>query len=171
MISDKINSALNEQANKEFFSSYLYLSMSTYFDSNNWKGMATWMKFQAQEELMHALKFLAYIEESGGRVKLNQLETPQHEWESPTAVYNDAYNHECFISKSINEIVDLALAEKDHATHNMLQWFVTEQVEEESAAQEILEKLKLVGDNGVALFMIDKELSARPAPTPPAAAG
>jgi len=169
MISEKVQEALNDQVNKEFFSSYLYLSMATYFDANNWKGMSIWMRYQAQEELYHALKFIDYIEEAGGRVKLDKVEKPKIEWESPTEVFQDAYDHECMISKSINKIVDAALKESDHATHNMLQWFVNEQVEEEATAQEILEKLKLVGDNGVALFMIDKELSARPAPTPPAA--
>lgn len=171
MISEKLQDALNEQVNKELFSSYLYLSMATYFDSNNWKGMSTWMRYQAQEELFHAMKFINYIEEAGGRVKLDKIEQPQHDWDSPTDVYQASYDHECFISQSINKIVDLAIKESDHATNNMLKWFVDEQVEEEATAQEILEKLKLVGDNGVALFMIDKELGARPAPTAPDAAG
>jgi len=168
MMSQKVQDAFNKQINAELYSSYLYLSMSTHFESKNLKGMAGWMRIQAQEELMHALKFIDFINESGGQVLLDQVEAPKTEWSSPIDVFEDTYKHECKVSGLINDLVDIALSENNHAANNFLQWFVTEQVEEEASASEVLEKLKLIGDNGVALFMIDQEMGKR---TPPTAAG
>jgi len=165
MLNQKVQDAINNQINEELFSSYLYHSMSNYFESKNLKGMSQWMKFQAQEERIHATKFIDFVNEAGGRVLLTEIGAPQTDWESPLSVFEDALGHERKITGMINELVDIALAERNHAANNLFQWFVNEQIEEESNADEIVEKLKLVGDNGVALFMVDKELGARPAPT------
>jgi len=168
-MNQKIGDALNKQLNAELFSSYLYLSMAAYFESQNLKGMAGWMRMQALEEYMHAMKFFDFINERGGRVLLAQIDAPKTEWSSPLVVFEDTYNHECKVTGLINELVDLAFSEKDHAANTFLQWFVTEQVEEEATAQEIRDKLKLVSDNAVALFMVDQELGQRVPPVAPAA--
>ncbi len=164
MLNPKTQDALNEQINAELYSAYLYLSMSAYFESENLKGMAHWMRIQGQEELGHVMRFFDFINERDGRVLLTQIESPKTEWTSPLDAFEDAYRHECKISGLINGLVDLALAERDHAANSFLQWFVTEQIEEESAAQEIVGKLKLAGDNGAILFMVDAELAQRPVP-------
>ena len=158
-----IESAFNEQLNAELFSSYLYLSMAAYFESQNLKGMAGWMRMQAIEEHMHAMKFFDFINERGGRVTLAKIKEPKTEWSSPLDVFEDTCAHESKVTGLINELVDLALNEKDHAANAFLQWFVTEQVEEEGTTQEIRDKLKLVSDNPVALFMIDREMGGRAA--------
>lgn len=165
MLNQKVQDAINNQINAELFSSYLYLSMSNYFESKNLKGMAHWMRIQAQEERLHAEKFIDFVNESGGRVYLTEIGAPQTDWESPVAVFEDALGHERKVTGMINELVDIAITEKNYAANNLLQWFVDEQVEEEASADEVVEKLKLVGDNGAALFMIDNELGARPLPT------
>jgi ferritin len=165
MLSNKIQDAFNKQVNAELFSSYLYLSMSAHFEAQNLKGMAQWMRLQAQEELQHALKFLDFINERGGRVLLTGLEGPKTEWGSPLEVFEETCEHEAKVTGLIHGLVDVAISDKDHAANTFLQWFVTEQVEEEATAQEIRDKLKLAGDNPVALFMIDQELGQR---TPPA---
>jgi len=168
MLKKAIQDAFNKQLNAELFSSYLYVSMSAYLESANLKGMANWMRTQAQEEMQHAMKFYDFVNGRSGRVLLTQIEGPKTEWDSPLAVFEDTYKHECKVTGLINELVDLAIKEKDHAANAFLQWFVTEQVEEEASALEIAEKLKLVGDRGGALFMLDKELGQRtaaPAPT------
>ena len=161
MLGTKMEAALNDQINAELFSSYLYLSMVADFESKNMRGAANWMRIQAGEELMHATKFFDFINERSGRVVLGQIEKPKTEWDSPLAAFEDALEHEKMISGRINDLVDLALAEKDHATNTFLQWFVTEQVEEEANAQAIVDKLKMVGDHGVAIFMVDGELGKR----------
>ncbi|NQU20090.1 MAG: ferritin [Candidatus Nealsonbacteria bacterium] len=168
MLNPKIQDALNEQINAELYSSYLYLSMSAWFEAKSLAGMAAWMRIQAQEELLHAMKFFDFIIERSDRVALTQIEAPQTEWTSPLEAFENALEHEEKVTGLINGLVDLSLAESDHATNTFLQWFVTEQVEEEAAAQTVVDKLKLVGDNPVALFMIDGELGQR-TPPPPAA--
>jgi len=161
MISQKIQDAFNGQINAELFSSYLYLSMSSWFGSQNLDGMATWMRLQAQEEVVHAMKFYDFILERGGRVVLAQLEAPKTEWDSPAEAFEDAYDHECKISAMINDLVDLVTNERDHAANVFLHWFVTEQVEEEDSTLTILEKMRIIGDNAVAQLMLDKELGQR----------
>jgi len=163
VMNSTIESAFNEQLNAELFSSYLYLSMAAYFESQNLKGMAGWMRMQALEEHMHAMKFFDFINERGGRVTLAKIKEPKTEWSSPLDVFEDTCAHESKVTGLINELVDLALNEKDHAANAFLQWFVTEQVEEEGTTQEIRDKLKLVSDNPVALFMIDREMGGRAA--------
>jgi len=163
---DKIEKAINSQINAELYSSYLYLSMSSYFSSINFDGFASWMQVQAQEELMHAMKFYNYVVERGGRVILTAIEAPLAEWDSPLAVFEHVYAHEQKVTGLINDLVDLAIAENDHATTTFLQWFVAEQVEEESSADQIVQKLILVKDQGSGLLMLDQELGKR-AFTPP----
>jgi ferritin len=169
MVNVKIQEALNKQLNAELYSSYLYLSMCAYFESINLKGFANWMRIQAQEELMHAMKFYDYIDERGGRVTLTKIDGPPTQWETPRAVFEHVYQHEQKVTGLINTLVDLALSESDHATNNFLQWFVAEQVEEEASADEVIQKLKIVGDQGGGLFMLDRELGQRVF-TPPATA-
>ncbi len=168
MLNPKIQDALNEQINAEFFSSYLYLSMSADFESKSMPGMANWMRIQAQEELGHALKFYGFINDRNGRVTLARIDGPKTEWNSAANAFEEAYQHEQKVTGLINGLVDLAVAEKDHATETFLQWFVTEQVEEESTVSTILDQLKLVGDNGVALYMLDGQLGQRAAAAMPA---
>jgi ferritin len=161
MIDQKMQEALNKQLNAELYSSYLYLSMAAYFLSVNLGGFANWMRVQTQEEAMHAMKFYDYINERGGRVLLQPVEAPPSEWDSPLAVFEHIYSHEQAVTGMINKLVDLAIKASDHATSNFLQWFVSEQVEEEASADEVVQKLRLVGDDPGALFMIDRELAQR----------
>lgn len=161
MLKERIEKELNNQINKELFSAYLYMSMSSYFNSVDLLGFAHWMHIQAKEELFHAEKIYGFINERGGRVVLETIDKPQTEWASPLSAFEDALKHEEFITASINDIVNNALQDKDHATNIFLQWFVTEQVEEEAAANEIIRKLRLMQDAPGALYMLDKELSAR----------
>ena len=161
MLNPKIQDAFNKQLNAELFSAYLYASMSAYFEAENFKGMAGWMRVQVQEEVLHATRFYDFINERDGRVILTQIGAPKTEWDSPLDVFEDAYRHECKVSSMINELETLALGEKDHAAATFLQWFVNEQVEEEASVQAVVDKLKLVGDHGVGLFMIDNELGQR----------
>ncbi len=164
MLKEKIESAFNKQLNAELFSSYLYLAMAAYFEAQNLKGMAQWMQMQLQEENLHAMKFFDFINERGGRVVLAKIEEPKADWSSPLDVFEDACAHESVVTGLINSLVDLSISESDHASNGFLQWFVSEQVEEESTVEAIRDKLKLIGDNPVALFMIDQELGQRPVP-------
>ena len=168
MLNPKIQDAFNKQINAELFSSYLYLSMSAYFEAQSLAGMANWMRMQAQEELVHVMKFFDFVNERDGRVLLTQIEAPKTEWTSPLDVFEETLAHEQKVTGLINGLVDLSLEEKDHASNTFLQWFVTEQVEEEATAKSILDKLKLIGDNPVALYMLDGELGQRTLPSPTA---
>ena len=169
MIGKKMEKALNEQVNAEMYSAYLYLSMESYFKSLNLNGFANWMRVQTQEEMTHAMKIYDYIIERGGRVLLKAIEGPKTEWESPLDVMKAVSKHEQKVTSLINKLVDLAIEEKDHATNGFLQWFVNEQVEEESSADELVQKLKLMENAPGGMFMLDKELSLRVF-TPPASA-
>jgi len=168
MLDEKMQTALNKQMNAELYSSYLYLSMSAYFQSISLPGFANWLRIQAQEELVHAMKFYDFINERGGRVMLQPVEGPPTEWSSPLDVFENTYKHEQKVTSLINDLVNLAVKEGDHATNIFLQWFVTEQVEEESSADEVVQKLKLMGDAKGGLFMLDREMAQRVF-TPPAA--
>ena len=167
MIKQKVQGKLNYQLNRELYSSYLYLSMSAYFESVNLKGFANWMRVQAEEELMHALKFYDYIAEMGGRITLSSIEEPSSEWGSPLKVFQHVYEHEQKVTGLIHDLVSLAISEKDQATNSFLQWFVKEQVEEEESASEVVEKIKLAGDATDSLSKLDSELGQRVF-TPPA---
>lgn len=161
MLKKKVLKALNQQLNAELYSAYLYLSMAAYFDSIDLQGFAYWMKVQAQEEQAHAMRFFDYINERGGQVILTTIEGPQTAWKSPVSVFEHVYKHEQKVTSLINDLVDLAMGEKDHATYNFIQWFVAEQVEEESSANDVLQKVKLTEKSSGGLFMLDKELGQR----------
>lgn len=159
----KIEKAFNEHLNAEFFSAYLYLSMANYFTSHNLEGMTAWMRIQTEEERMHGMKFVDFINDRGGRVILQKIDQPKTDWGSPLEAFREAYEHEQLISRKINELVDLAIKENDHAANTFLQWFVSEQVEEEATVQAIVGKLELIKDNGMGLLMIDQQLGQRTA--------
>ncbi len=161
MLKENVQDALSGQLNAELYSSYLYLSMSSYFSSSDLAGFANWMRVQAREELMHAMKLYDYINERGGRILLKPIEGPPTEWKSTQDAFEHTLRHEQKVTGLINGLVDLAIVEKDHATNNFLQWFVSEQVEEEASAGDVLHKVKRVGDNTSSLFMLDQELAAR----------
>ncbi len=166
-MNEKIQKAINEQINKELYSAYLYLSMGGYFESVGLPGFANWMKAQFHEEQFHAFKMFEFVTGRGGRVELGAIDAPPAKWDSPLAVFEEVCAHEAKVTGYINDLVDLAIAEKDHAANNMLQWFVSEQVEEEATVGEIRDKLKLIGNEGGGLFMMDREFSSRTF-TPPA---
>jgi ferritin len=161
MLSKQMESALNDQTNAEMYSAYLYLAMSAYFQSVNLSGFANWMKIQAQEEMVHAMKFYDYINERGGRIALKAIEAPPKDWESPLDVFDATLAHEQKVTSLINNLVDIAMEERDHATNIFLQWFVSEQVEEEDSANEILQKIKLMADAPGGMFMLDNEMGQR----------
>ena len=161
MLSSAVQDAMNQQVNAELYSAYLYLSMAADFEEANLRGMAHWMQVQAKEEAGHALKFFKYIADRGGRVTLASIAAPPTKWESPLAVFEQVYKHECHVTSLINKLVELAGAEKDHASAVFLQWFINEQVEEEANASEILHQLKMVGDSKQGLFMLDRHLAQR----------
>ena len=161
MLSEATQGAINEQIKNELYSAYLYLSMSAYFESINLTGFANWMRVQAQEEQAHAMKLYDYIHETNGRVTLTTIDTPQSQWSSPLEAFEHVSKHEQKVTGLINDLVNLAVTEKDHATNNFLQWFVAEQVEEESSADAIVQKLKLLGDARGAIFMLDQQLGTR----------
>jgi len=170
MISKKMEKALNGQVNAEMYSAYLYLSMESYFKSLNLNGFANWMRVQTQEEMIHAMKIYDFINGRGGRVTLKAIEGPPIEWDSPLAVFEAVYVHEQKVTGLINELVNLAIKEKDHATNTFLQWFVNEQVEEESSADKVVQQLKMMENAPGGMFMLDRELGQRVF-TPPAAQG
>ncbi len=161
MITKKMEAALNEQIREELGSAYLYLSMAAYFAHEGWDGMAGWMRVQAQEEQGHALRIFDHIVERGGRVKLHALAEPQATWASPLAAFQAAYKHEQYITGRIHGLVELAQKEKDHAAAVMLQWFVTEQVEEEDQALKAVQLLERMGKEGRGLVIADRELGRR----------
>ncbi len=171
MLKPKMQEALNEQVNAEFFSAYLYLSMSAHFESKGLPGMAHWMRMQFEEEQIHALKIYDFINERNGTVILTEIEAPKTQWGSVLEVFEYTYEHEQKVTGLINNLVSLAYEEKDHATASFLQWFVDEQVEEESNASQIVDQLKMVGEDGAALFLLDAQLAQRVAPTVPPDAG
>lgn len=170
MFSKKMQEALNAQVNAEFYSAYLYLSMESYFQSLNLNGLANWMRVQTQEELTHAMKIYDFINERNGRALLKAIDGPPTEWNSPLAAFEATYAHEQKITGLINDLVNLAIKEKDHATNSFLQWFVNEQVEEEASADEIVQQLKMMENAPGGMFMLDRELGQRIF-TPPAAEG
>jgi ferritin len=161
MISKTLETTLSKQVNRELFSAYLYLAMSSYFETVSLKGFAKWMRLQAKEEQIHAMKFYDYIVARGGKVTLMDIEAPKNKWASAGKVFEDTYSHEQKVTAMINGLVDLAISEKDHATFEMLQWFVKEQVEEEEHALDILNQIKIVGDIPGHLFYLDHKLGKR----------
>jgi ferritin len=161
MISKTMETALSRQVNRELYSAYLYLSMESYFESASLKGFAKWMRLQVKEEQMHAMKIYDYMVARGGKVTLADIEAPKSKWASAGKVFEETYAHEQKVTAMINGLVDLAKKENDHATFEMLQWFVKEQVEEEEQAFDILNQIKIVGDVPGHLFWLDHELGKR----------
>jgi ferritin len=165
MINKVMEDAINAQITRELYSANLYLAMAAYYHSRNLNGFANWMRIQAGEEMQHAMKFFDYLLERDGKIVLGTIEAPPTEWASTLDAFEKALDHERYITKNINELADLAFEQRDHATSNMLQWFVNEQVEEEATTGEIVDRLKLAGDSKSPLFMLDSELKNRkPAP-------
>ena len=163
MIPKKIETAMNEQVQKEFASAYLYLSMSAWADANSWPGMAAWLRAQWEEEIAHGMKFYSFITDRGGRVELKSLEAPESKFSSPLDIFERALDNEQKVTASINDLYELAQNQKDFASYPLLDWFASEQVEEESSVGQIVDDLRRVGDSGEALLLIDHRLSTRSA--------
>jgi ferritin len=163
MLKDNIQKALNRQINEELYSSYLYLAMAAHFESENLDGFAHWMKLQSKEEYGHAMKIYEYILQRDGKVSLSKIEAPAESWKTLVELFEEVYTHEQKVSKSIDSIVELTLTEKDYATNNFLQWFISEQVEEEATSLFILDRAKLVSDSKNGIFLLDREMGQRAA--------
>ena len=161
MLGKKIEEALNEQINAELYSAYLYLAMAAYFESLNLRGCAVWMKHQTNEEYSHALKIFDFIHQCGGKVTLKAISEPKAAWTSPADAFEAAYKHEQLVTSRINKLVELSVAEKEHAAVNFLQWFVNEQVEEEASVMDIVQKFKMAENNPAGLLFIDSQLGKR----------
>ena len=161
MISEKMEKAFNDQINKELYSEYLYLAMQAYFERLNLKGFVNWFTVQVQEEHAHAMGMFNYVHERGGEVELEAIEKPQTKWASPIACFEQVLEHEQFVTSRINALMDTADEVKDRTALSFLDWYLKEQVEEESNVGGVLATLKLIGDDKKALLMLDKELAAR----------
>lgn len=161
MLNEKMERALNEQINRELFSAYLYLSMAQWFETQNYRGFAHWLRVQFSEEMNHAHKFIHYINERNGRVLLKEIKGPRSEWSSPQEVFDEVLKHEQHITASIHELYHLAGKENDPASQSFLKWFIDEQVEEEAQSQEIVDQVKMIGDSKHGLFLIDRQLADR----------
>ena len=167
MISEKMQGAINNQINAEMYSSYLYLSMSAWFEHAGLEGFANWMRVQAQEEMVHAMKMYTFINERGGKVTLQAIDAPPTEWSAPLEIFKAVCDHEAKVTGLINGLMKVAREENDNASIIFLEWFVTEQVEEEKSAGDWVKNLQLIGENGHGLFMLNREALARVF-TPPA---
>jgi len=168
MIGNVVEQAMNEQIKHETYSAYLYAAMAAYFHSEGLDGMAQWMKAQAHEELGHALRFFNHINERGGRIELQAIDKPESSWSSALAAFEAALKHEEFITERIDNLARIADEEKDRAAGILLQWFISEQVEEEDSVSKVIDMLKLVGERGPGMLMADRELGQRvAAPFPP----
>jgi ferritin len=163
MLNSAMQEAINEQINKELYSAYLYLSMAAYFEANNLPGIATWMRIQSNEEVGHANKFFDYVNDCGGRINLKAIDQPTQDWKNATEVFKQVLEHEQLVTSLIHNLYKLALKENDYASQVMLQWFITEQVEEEKNATQILEQLKLIDAHGAAIYQLDHRLGKREA--------
>jgi ferritin len=161
MPDEKMLQAINEQINKEFFSAYFYLAMQAYFSSQNLDGFSNYFRVQVQEERDHALGFFNYLNKIGGKVILTEIQMPQNDFSSPREIFELALKHEQFITQSIYSLMDIAREVKDHTSEIFLQWYITEQTEEEENMGRVLNKLKLIKEDGAGLFMIDSELAQR----------
>lgn len=167
MKSIKLQDTINNQIQAELYSAYLYLAMANECQSKNLKGFANWLNVQYQEETMHAMKLLTYMQDRGAKVELQAIQAPPSEFGTPVEIFEQVLKHELHVTELINNLFAVAIEEKDYAAQMFLQWFVNEQVEEEASATEVLEKLKMAEGNNGALFFIDQELAARTY-TPPA---
>lgn len=163
MFSNTLQKTINEQINKELYSSYLYLSMSAWFETKNLPGFATWMRVQAEEEYEHAMKFFGHIVDRGGKVDLKAIAAPQTEWKTVLDVVKQVAEHEAFVTASINALYEQSVSEKDYPAQVMLQWFINEQVEEEKNAGDLVHQVSAVGSSENGLMMIDHHLGKRQA--------
>ena len=161
MINEKVQDVLNSQINKEFYSAYLYLAMSAYFDEIGLDGFANWTKVQAKEEVDHGMILLDYIIERDGNVKLEQIDAPIRDFHNPLQVFEKILEHEKYVTSSINCVAHMSEDECDLATRHFINWYISEQVEEEANAREVITKLKMFGDEKAALYHLDKELKER----------
>ncbi len=161
MLSEKLQEAINDQINFEFYSGYIYLAMSAWLKSQNLNGMAHWMEIQYQEEQIHAMKFFNYVSDRGGLVKLKAIEQPQTEWKSPLDAFETAYKHEQIVTGRISNLMDLALNERDHVTNVLLQWFINEQIEEEASVRDMGDQIRMAGTSSESIFMLDREMAQR----------
>ncbi|NOS85685.1 MAG: ferritin [Ignavibacteria bacterium] len=168
MLSGKLQTELNKQMNNEFFAEYEYLSMAAYFHAMNLDGIANYFHVQAQEEHFHAMKIFHFVLDKGGKIELQQIAQPDVTFKSPIEVFEKALGHEKKVTKSINDLMDDAIKENDHAVNSFLKWYVDEQVEEEALASKALGKMELIGGKGEGLLMLDQEYATRSF-TPPAA--
>ena len=166
MISDKMAQALNTQVNREMYSAYLYMAMSAHANQTGLKGFANWFMVQYHEEMLHAMKMYEYILRQGAGVKLGAIEEPPATFDSPLDMFTKTLAHEQYITRSINDLMELAIAEKDHASQIFLEWYVTEQVEEEENDNDIIAQLKWIKDNPQGLMMLDRELAGRATTVP-----
>ena len=157
----KMEKALNKQVNAEMYSSYLYLAMESYFQSVSLTGFAKWMRGQVQEEMFHGMKIYDYVHERGGKAQFEAIDKPETEWASPLAAFEHILAHEQGVTAMINNLIDVALDVRDHAAKAFLDWFIIEQVEEEATVGEVVDRLRLIGDDSSGLFMLDSELSKR----------
>lgn len=169
MVTKRMEEALNQQINREFYSAYLYLSMSASCNALGMSGAEHWFRMQYDEEILHMSKMFDWLMQHGGQAKLTQIAQPLSDFTSLVAIFEESLSHEQSVTASINDLLDIAVEERDHATQVFLQWFITEQVEEEATVQDIVHKLRMAGENGAALMMIDDKLGGRPTPNPPAA--
>jgi len=169
MINQKLQDAINAQINREIYSEYLYLGMAAYFHSLNLDGFANFFHVQTKEERFHAMKMYNFLHTRGGRISLKAIEEPPQDFKSPEEIFAFSLAHERTVTENINRLMDLSRQENDHAARTFYQWFVDEQVEEEAMFEKVLNKLKLAGNSGPGLFMIDNELATR-VYTPPAGA-
>ncbi len=160
-INKKVEEVLNKQVNAELWSAYLYLSMSAWCESRGFKGFANWMRVQFHEETSHALKIYDYVISRSGEIKLQPIAAVKTSWDSLLNMFEETYEHECKVTNLINDCYEVALAEKDYATTTMLQWFINEQIEEESNALEIIDVLKITGEKSGGIFYLDKKLGHR----------
>jgi len=166
MLHKKMTQALNGQINKEMYSAYLYMSMSAYSNRVGLKGFANWFMVQYHEEMYHAMKMYEYVQRQGEDVILKSIETPPDTFKSALDMFQQTLAHEQYITKSINDLMELAIEKKDHATQIFLEWYITEQVEEEDNDNEIIAQLNLIGDNPQALLMLNRELGERAVTVP-----
>ncbi|MFN2488780.1 MAG: ferritin [Actinomycetota bacterium] len=161
MLTKKVEQAMNDQLAVELESAYVYLAMSAYCEAESFPGLAQWLRSQAQEEVDHAMRFYTFIFDRGARVRLGGLPQPREKYSSPLDVFQQALDHERSVTRSIGDLYGLVVDEKDYAAQAWLDWFATEQVEEEKTVGQIVDSLRRIGDRGDALFFLDKELGAR----------
>lgn len=164
MIPEKLNQAMNEQIKNELESAYIYLSMAAYFHSISLDGMAHWMRCQAHEETIHAMKFMDHVQDRGGKVTLLHLDQLKTQWDSPAQAWREAYQHEQFISSKINDLIAIAREVRDYPSEPILAWFADEQIEEEATSSKITDQVEMVGDAKTGLLILDRELGARAFP-------